>query len=204
MQQRRDDRSPAADPAETGQLVEFPGLSGIERAEITPATVAADAADSWAQLCTLLWSERGLLEHLLFKLTTEQLVVASGSTRWLNQADDELQIAVAAMQDSEVIRAAEVDLLTRRVGAGPDTTLRELAETAPEPWGMLLADHREALRALALEIQTVAAENRRLLQAGADATRETLDRVGSLVSTYDAHGEAVATRPGAYLLDQQA
>src|ERR1700761_8983687 len=126
MQQRPDDRSPSADTAETGQLVEFPGASA---SVITPATVAA-AADSWAQLCTLLWSERELLEHLLFKLTTEQLVVAAGSTRWLNQADDELQAAIADVQDSEVIRAAEVELLTRRVGGGPDVTLRELAELA--------------------------------------------------------------------------
>jgi hypothetical protein len=168
-----------------------------------PKLVAVGDDDPWAQLSTLLWSERRLLEHLLFKLTVEQFIVSSGSTRWLNQADDELRSAIASLQDSEVMRAAEVDAITRRVGGGDAITLRELSEVAPEPWGLLLSDHRDVLRALALEIETTATENRRLLQVGAEATRATLDRVSSVLSTYDTRVETGPRRPGASLLDQQ-
>jgi hypothetical protein len=181
-------------------MFERPDAPGRRPADDDPTT----PEDSWAALCSLLWAERELLEHLLFKLTEEQHIVASGSTRWLNQADDEVSQAVAALQDTEVVRAAEVEAITRRLGAGVDTTLRELAERAPEPWGLLLADHREVLRALALEIDAAATDNRRLLLAGFEATRETLDRATSVAATYDAHGVSVPGRPGAYLLDQQA
>jgi FlgN protein len=160
--------------------------------------------DAWAALTTILWSERELLEHLLFKLGEVQLIVTSGSTSWLSKADEEVQVALFAVSDTEVMRATEVEELTRRCGNGADVTLRELIAIAPSPWDALLADHCDALRGLALRIDAAANENRRRLQAGLDATRETLERVRSIRTTYNARGEALAQRPGSYLLDQQA
>lgn len=177
-------------------------------AKITDRTDQTDQADqadqAWASLCTRLWLERELLEQLLFKLTEVQLVVGSGSTRWLNKADDEARHALVALQDTEVARAIAVEDLIRRCGAGSDSTLRELIAIAPAPWDSLLIDHCDELRNLALSIDAAANENRRRLQLGLDTTRETLERVTSIRETYDARGEAIAQRPGAYLLDQQA
>ena len=77
---------------------------------VRPA-IATDTADAHGPpLCTRCGLERELLEQLLFKLTDVQLVVGSGSTRWLNQADDELRRALAALQDTEVVRAVAVEI----------------------------------------------------------------------------------------------
>jgi hypothetical protein len=160
--------------------------------------------DAWADLTTVLWAERGLLEHLLFKLSEVQLVAASGSTMWLSRADDEVRAALAVLQDTELARAAEVEQLTRQCSEGADITLRELIGIAPPPWDALLSDHCDALRELTLRIDAAANDNRRRLQVGLDATRETLERVQTIRGTYNARGEAQAQRPGSYLLDQQA
>jgi FlgN protein len=184
------------------------GFGTAENPNSTAATAdaatTASADDAWASLCTRLWLERDLLEQLLFKLTEVQLVVGSGSTRWLNKADDEARHALVALQDTEVARAVAVEDLIRRCNVGSDSTLRELIAIAPAPWDSLLTDHCDELRNLALSIDAAANENRRRLQLGLDTTRETLERVTSIRDTYDARGEAIAQRPGAYLLDQQA
>ncbi len=158
----------------------------------------------WGALSTQLWMERELLEELLFKLSEVTLVVASGSTRWLNKADEEARRVLSWLQDSEIARAAEVDGLIRRCGVGDDVTLTQLAAIAPAPWDLLLAEHCEALRELTLGIDAAANDNRRRLQQGLDATRETLEQVQAIRATYNERGNAVAQRPGAYLLDQQA
>jgi hypothetical protein len=179
-----------------------PGRTDLAPAATQPGT--DDHDDAWASLCTRLWVERDLLEELLFKLTEVQLVAGSGSTRWLNKADDEARRALVALQDTEVVRAVAVEDLIRRCRVGSDSTLRELIAIAPTPWDSLLGDHCEALRNLALSIDAVANENRRRLQLGLDTTQEALERVQAIRATYDARGDAVAQRPGAYLLDQQA
>ncbi len=42
-------------------------------------------------LSLILWRERELLETLLYKLEQEQLVLASGRTRWLARAAREVE-----------------------------------------------------------------------------------------------------------------
>jgi hypothetical protein len=160
-------------------------------------------SDAFAALAAALWSERDTLETLLFKLVEEQLVLTGGVTRWLNRADDEVRAALDRVCTNEVMRAAEVDGLVWVLGLPAETTLAELAELAPEPWGEVLSEHRTALRTLAFEIQAATAENRRLLHAGAESIRETLDTLSRSVSTYDAHGEVVRAAAGPFLLDAQ-
>lgn len=163
-----------------------------------------EAAAACASLSALLWLHRANLETLLFKLVEERLVVASGSTRWLNRADAEVVVALDRMHDGEVIRSMEVQQLAVVLGLPAEATLAELATAAPEPWSTMFDDHRTALRTLAAEIRGIAAENRSLLEAGAAAVRDTLDRVGSDLRTYDASGRAVGGSGGPLLLDQQA
>lgn len=157
---------------------------------------AEQAADTLAGISALLWDERDLLGHLLFKLVEERLVLTSGQTRWLAKADDELRAAAADLQGVELLRAAGVDALSRHLGVPIGTTLRGLAEQAPEPWSSILTAHREALRDLVAEIETVAEQNRELLTAGADTAQETLARISAAV-----HG---AHDPGATIGHDQA
>lgn len=169
-----------------------------------PGTAMTGESDAYAAVSHVLWCERETLEHLLYTLVAEQLVVSSGATRWLNRADADVRGALERLRASEVIRAVEVDALTLAHGLPVDATLEQLSASAPEPWSTVFADHRTALRALAFEIEAVAADNRRLLDAGAKAIRDTLDNLGLAVAGYDARGEAVSAHKGPYLLDQQA
>jgi hypothetical protein len=91
-------------------------------------------ASQWAALAGLLWSERDLLTHLLAAPAAP---------------------AILTLQEVEVLRAAEVEAITRSLGIGPDVTLRELAQLAPPPWGLLLAEHREALQQLIRDVDAV-------------------------------------------------
>jgi hypothetical protein len=163
-----------------------------------------ETADCYASVAAVLWTEREALELVLFKLVEEQFVLTSGSTRWLNRADAELRVALDRLRGNEVLRAAEVEALGLGLGVPLETTLAELADLAPEPWSMVLAEHRTALRSLVFEVDAVAAQNRRLLEAGAKSIRETLDNVSLSTSTYDANGAAVDWSRGSFLFDAQA
>jgi hypothetical protein len=182
-------------PPPRNAAADAPGVSG------TGALAAFEA------LTDVLWREREVLEALLYKLTAQQMVLRSGESRWLARADAEVRAAIEGLQDFEVLRAAEVDLLVRHYGLPANASLRELAEAAPEPWPTVLFDHREALRTLTFEVDAVAAHNRRLLQAGEQATREALDRItvsGSrLPDAYDARGDVVS-KARSFILDEQA
>lgn len=152
----------------------------------------------------MLWRERDALHFLLFKLVSEQLIVSSGRTRWLTQANEEIEFALEQLRGTEVLRAAETDALAEQLGLTSPATLAQLEAAAEEPWGTLYADHRRALLELIAEIEQVTAENRRLLTAGARAVRETLLSVSETVSTYDNRGSASATPTGPRLMDEQA
>jgi hypothetical protein len=130
-----------------------------EQPTADPGAVAA----AFSAVSAALWSQRDALETVLFKLVEERFVVASGSARWLNRADDEVRSAIATMQMGEVLRAVEVEALAQAVELPGIATLDELADALPEPSRLILRDHRSALRSLVAEIEAVAEENRRLL-----------------------------------------
>src|SRR5690242_18604315 len=164
------------------------------RAVDASAVTGFAAQAAFAGLTDMLWREREVLEDLLFRLTAQQMVLRSGESRWVARADAQVRAAVEGLQDFEVLRAAEVDLLVRHYGLPADVSLRELADTAPEPWLTVLHDHREALRTLTFEIDAVAGDNRRLLQAGERATREALDQIAATGSH----------RARSFILDERA
>jgi FlgN protein len=116
-----------------------------------------------AAVAAMLWTERATLELLLFKVTLEHLVLSTGSARWLDRVQAEVQAVLRLLRVSEVVRAADAEALARRLHLPADTTLAGLAAAAPEPWPMILTDHRVALRELIVDIEVVAARNQRLL-----------------------------------------
>jgi hypothetical protein len=160
--------------------------------------------DGFSAVASLLWREREILENVLFKIVEEQLVLASGQSRWLAPANRELQSALDQLQISDVARAVEVDAVCSQVGLEPGASLIELAGAAPEPWSDILLDHREALRTLAAEIDAAAGENRKLLDAGARAVREALYSLNRSVDTYDASGRPAGSDGLASRVDEQA
>src|SRR3954447_4996074 len=165
---------------------------------------AADAVALYSALSDALWTERELLESLLHRLVSQQLVLNAGALRWLPKSDDDVRRAIAQVRAGEVLLATQVAALTVALGIDPDTGLSDLATFAPVVWHDVLHDHRRALRELAFEVQKTSEENQRLLQHGAHAIRDTLAGVGDAVRRYDASGATVHAEPGALILDRQA
>ena len=163
-------------------------------------TTTESKSMGFAEVSTMLWRERDALQLLLFKLVEEQLIVSCRArTRWLAQANDEIEFALEQLRGTEVLRAAETDAISDELGLPASATLAELEAAAPEPWATLFAEHRRALLQLVAEVEQVTGENRSLLTAGARAVRETLLSVTQTVQTYDASGSAAPFigRPGA-------
>ena len=105
------------------------------------------------QLSNLLWRERDLLELLLFKLEEEHLLLAAGRSRWISRARHEIGLVRQAIGQAALARAIEVEAVARGLGLPEDSSLRELAQAAPSPWGEILGDHRDQLVALSRETE---------------------------------------------------
>ncbi|GAB2476721.1 flagellar protein FlgN [Jatrophihabitans fulvus] len=158
-------------------------------------------------LAAVLWRERELLEQLLYALTCQQLLLASGGIRWISAADAQVRAAVDEVTACELQRAVVTHEYAWAVGLPSDAALEDLARAAEEPWDTVLGEHREALRELASEIGAVTAENRRLLHTGADIARDTLERARSATSGHRPDGglgPGGRPDPGPMLLDRQA
>jgi sugar phosphate isomerase/epimerase len=152
------------------------------------------------ELATLLQRERLLLELLVFKITELRHLLSAGDARFLGWASEEVERAVDAVRQVELERAVLLQGI-----AGPDdddesSTLRRLAETAEEPWGVVLNEHRIALLTLTSEVTNGLAAARRLADVGSSAVADLLDRVDGTVAetpllTYGP--DSAATKSGA-------
>jgi hypothetical protein len=157
-----------------------------------------------AEVSTILWRERELLEMLLFKLEEEQLVLATGRTRWLARAAREVEVVMAEIRRTELMRAVHVDALADELGLPPGPTLRVLADAVADPWQQILYDHHAAFRAVTDEISAMARSNSELLSAGYRAACEALlvvDRAGD-ADTYTQGGTHTATARRPLTLDE--
>jgi hypothetical protein len=155
-----------------------------------------------ADLASILWREREMLELLLFKLEEEQLLLSGGRTRWLAHATHEVEVVLDQIRRTEVIRAAEVEMVGAQMGLGPNPSLGALADVAPPPWSDLLNQHRKAFLTLTAEVTALAEANRDLLTTGSRAVRETMLAVSGSVQTYGRRGETVAAAPRIRLVDE--
>ncbi|RZS91398.1 FlgN protein [Motilibacter rhizosphaerae] len=157
---------------------------------------------SLAGVSSTLWRERELLELLLFKLEEEQLVLASGRSRWLARSTKEVEMVLEEVRKAELLRAVQVDAAAAELGLPSGPSLRELAEAAPEPWRGLLLEHRQAFLTATAGIQAMADMNRELLTAGFRATREALLGFGDGTETYTAAGAPVSVGRYTRLVDE--
>ena len=160
--------------------------------------------EALSAVCNLLWEERTVLEHVLFKLVEQQLVLDAGQTRWLVAANAEVEQAGRQLSGNEVLRSVEVDALAELLGLSAGATLTELIEVAPEPWSSMLVEHRDQLRQLTRELEAAIEHNQMLLGAGARAVRETLLSLSNTVATYDAHGATASVGGHLTRVDAQA
>ena len=149
------------------------------------------------EVSNILWRERRLLELLVFKLEEEQLVLASGRSRWLTHATHEVESVLAEIKRLELDRAVHVEALAQLLALGSNPTIRQLVEAAPPPWSGIFDEHRLALLELAQEIDGVARSNRDMLSRGQVAAREALATMGEIELdgyTPRGHTDALADR----------
>ena len=153
------------------------------------------------KLSQILWRERELLDTLLFKLEQEQLVLASGRTRWLMRAAREVESVLETIRQTEILRSVAADEAAAAMGLEYNPSLRALAEAADEPWRTILLDHHEAFTAVTREIAALAEANRDLITAGYRSARETLMTMGDAAEGYNAEGTAVHSGARQRLVD---
>jgi hypothetical protein len=153
-------------------------------------------------LSLILWRERELLDALLYKLEIEQLVLASGSNRWLGTAAREVEAVLASLRETELLRAVAADEAATRIGLASNPSLRALAEAVGEPWRTILLDHRDAFVGYTRAITDIAATNRELLTVGQFAARDTFLGLTEVVDSYSPDGTAVVEERRHRLLDR--
>ncbi|OLB81476.1 MAG: flagellar biosynthesis protein FlgN [Actinobacteria bacterium 13_2_20CM_2_71_6] len=155
-----------------------------------------------ADLSSVLWRERDLLELLLFKLDEERLLLAAGRTRWVAHATAEVDIVLRQLRQTEVLRAAEVVAVAAAFDLPGDASLAQLADRVDDPWSGLLREHRDAFLTLTAEINALAEANQEMLTTGLRAVRETMLTVPGGTETYGRRGEAVAVMAQGQLIDK--
>lgn len=142
------------------------------------------------KLSLILWRERELLDTLLYRLELEQLVLASGRTRWLVRTTQDVEAVLATLRETELLRAVAADEAAASLGLTANPSLRVLAESMEEPWRTVFTEHRDAFVALTREITELADANRGLITAGYRSARETLLAVGGVETGYAPDGTA--------------
>lgn len=154
------------------------------------------------KLSLILWRERELLDTLLFKLEEEQLVLASGRTRWLARAAREVETILGSIRETEALRAVAADEVAERIGLSPNPSLQALIDATQDPWRTILSDHREAFATTTAEIERLAESNRDLITNGFRSARETLLSFESTGTGYTQNGKVAATAPASRFVDR--
>jgi hypothetical protein len=149
---------------------------------------------SMEDLSSVLWRERELLETLLFKLEVEQLVLATGRTRWLAPAAREVEEVLDAIRETELLRGLTADALALELGLDPNPSLQQIAAISDEPWKSIWLDHRETFISVSAEITSMAENNRELLTSGYQAAKAALLSLSEPPGTYTADGSTVTER----------
>lgn len=135
-----------------------------------------------------LAEEQNALEHLLFKLREQYLILASGEHRWLAQSTAEVESAVHMLTAVGRRRQDVADRIHAAHGLPAGSHLAELASRMDDELtcGEIL-QRRHALRDILDQVRRCSRRNREMLAAGLTAVNDALSLLGS-VPTYDSAG----------------
>ena len=115
------------------------------------------------QLADALGRERLHVELLVYRLVELRQLLVAGEGRFLGWAAEEVERAARAVRHCELTRAVALSSYADSVGISDEhLDLPGLLDRAQEPWRSMLADHGDALRALADEVDDHTAAVRRL------------------------------------------
>lgn len=145
------------------------------------------------------------LRRLAFKFEVQQMMLSGGRSMWLDETLAELEGAIADVQSAD--RSFRVSLGEAAVGLAlsPESTLREVAGMAPEPWGYIFEQGRDELQCSIERVGALCTENRKLLARGYLATGAALSLLGVETGTsYRADGAPARPEGSANLLNAKA
>ena len=161
--------------------------------------------DALNELSRTLWQQRQLLEQLLYRVEVQQLLLATGRSRWVEAAADDVEVVLGQMRHKELERALAVASVAQQLGLERiEPPLRELIAVVPSPWDSILSDHQQAFLAMTAEVEQVTRHNRELLAQGFQATRELLASLTGDPSPqgYGADGGRAKLTTSSHLVDQ--
>jgi hypothetical protein len=164
-----------------------------------------DPVDPLEDLSHQLWTMRELLQHLVFKLEVQSLLMTHGRHRWIPFANAEIDAVLTAIDDVETARATASRRLAIARGLPADTRLSELIARLGDPWGTVLAQHRTHLLSLRTEIEELSHTNHELARRGVQRSRDLLAELGEhTVDVYDPRGASVSLVSASQRVDRTA
>ena len=132
-----------------------------------------------SELSHVLWQQRDLVARMIYRLEVQQLMLASGRTRWMNLSTEDVEHSIQDVQDQEVVRMALVADLAPLLGTDPDSSLRDLVTSTPEPWDLIFSEHHTEFLRLSAEAEDAARANAELLNHQLTDVRSLLRSYGS-------------------------
>jgi hypothetical protein len=154
--------------------------------------VNSNGSTNMARLADTLWYERRLLEYLLFKLVSANLVLIADDRRFVGPAVAEVDAVMSEIRKAEAQRGAVVDAVAGELGvSASQVSMKFLVDSAPDALRATFEDHQSAFMNLVGEIEILTKENRRLATVGLDGIQGTLGFAGGDI--YDAAGRATRT-----------
>ena len=153
-----------------------------------PSHPAQPSGSSCEELLACLASEERALEHLLFKLREQNMVLTSGEHRWLAASTSEVEAAVRALTAAGERREAVAQTIHAVLGLPPGANIRTLAERVnDELVCQQLHQRQRSLRNVLDQVRRCSRQNREMLAHGLAATNDALTLLGN-VPTYDSSG----------------
>lgn len=129
------------------------------------------------ELIRILEREAALIEHVLYRLKSLQLLVSADEHRFLGQSAEELHEAAEELGALDAVRALLVEDLKGRHGLPEDANLGDLADAAGGEDRGLLHALRRRLLGLTSQLEAEAASSRSLTLSRVAEVRKLLERV---------------------------
>ena len=148
--------------------------------------------DPMSRLADLLWYERQLMEFLLFKLVSANLMLNADERRFVPPAMAEVEKVIDEIRRIESSRDGAVHEIAVALGVQPEqVSLAYLVDHAPPKLRAVFEDHRTGFMELTAEIENVTKENRRLATIGLSGIRGAFSLLepNEGKATYDASGK---------------
>ena len=165
-----------------------------------------DRDDELEALARAIAEQSEALAHLRFKFEVQQMILSGGRAAWVDETTQELEEAIEEVHRADVAFRHRLSAAASRVfGLSPESTLREVAAVAGEPWRYIFEQGREDLRRAIEAVGRLCTENRKLLARGFLATSEALAVLGVETAglSYDATGAPQRSRAAAAILNER-